>query len=740
MTKGWKFLASYGCIWKSFCNFAEWNIKIIDIMTTERITKSIDDLILDPNNYRFIDKSEYKFVPEDQVDDTRVQQRTIGLITGKNQDNIKDLITSFKANGFLDIDQIQVKEVGDKYLVLEGNRRVATLKYLWEEYKKGNDVGVLKEESFKKIHLVKIIGENPAEHLITMGLHHISGKKRWDAVNEAQLIKDLIYKYGKTSDEVCRELGISKQKLNRSLRALSLIEQYKESDYGDQFQANMFTMFDAIISSPKMKSWISWDDSTYRATNLENIERLFGWISESEESEEDEEGNEHYIKREPIINQYRQIKDVADFIDDPVTVKRMEESRSITEAYSYSDAIGKTRLENALSNISKEAQAVFNFGDYLKEDDYKKIEALKLKLDRLIPSNFVKVLGSSQQIDVIYKSPQKHFTKLCIDRYRKLQNLEITNLSKVNIFVGANNKGKTTVLEAFYLLSQLNNLNAFLELEKFRSKTENIDPVFIDKNFTEGINIVAIFDDSQYDIKLSKETINDNDFDKTGYISTITEIAQINKYTFENKIHLFSNKDSVLNSDDKIQKLCFATFTSPYRYNSELLKTAHSSLIESKDFDKVLRFIQKNLDSSIEKIELVSINNLNRFMVTSTKNDKAIDITKYGEGLQRIFEIILLMIYSKGGIICIDEIDSAIHKSLLIKFTKFIQELAHEYNVQVFLTTHSKECIDAFVENKYKNNELTAFVLKEVDNKIQYKYLNGSRLEELVDLINIDIR
>jgi hypothetical protein cbatJ_03415 len=728
-------------------------------MTTERITKSIDDLILDPNNYRFIDKPEYRFVPEDQVDDTRVQQRTIGLITGKNQDNIKDLITSFKANGFLDIDQIQVKKAGNKYLVLEGNRRVATLKYLWEEFKKGNDVGVLKEENFKEIHLVEITGEDPAEHLIAMGLHHISGKKRWDAVNEAQLIKDLIEKYNKTKDDICNELGITKQKLNRSLRTLSFIEQYKKSDYEDQFQANKFTIFETIINSLEMKKWLSWNDSSYKAENTENMEKLFSWMSEVEEIEEidetegDEmeemerdiyinkaEGERYISKKEPIITQYRQIRELAKFINDPAAVKRMEESRSITEAYSYSDAIGKTRLENALENISKEVQVAFNFGEHLENNDYEKIEALKLKLDRLIPSNFVKVLGSSQQIDVIYKKPQKHFTKLHINRYRKIQNLEITNLSKVNIFVGANNKGKTTVLEAFYLLSQLNNLNAFLELEKFRSKTENIDPVFIDKNFTEGINIVAIFDDSQYDIKLSKETINDNDFDKTGYISTITEIAQINKDTFENKIHLFSNKDSVLNSDDKIQKLCPATFTSPYRYNSELLKTAHSSLIESKDFDKVLRFIQENLDSSIEKIELVSINNLNRFMVTSTKNDKAIDITKYGEGLQRIFEIILLMIYSEGGIICIDEIDSAIHKSLLIKFTKFIQELADQYNVQVFLTTHSKECIDAFVENKYKNNELTAFVLKEVDDKIQYKYLNGSRLEELVDLIDIDIR
>ena len=165
----------------------------------------------------------------------------MNFVAGKNNENIIDLITSFKTNGFLDIDQIQVKKVGENYLILEGNRRVTTLKYLYDEFLKGNDVGKLTESDFKSIDLVEIIDEDPVQHLITMGLHHISGKKRWSAVNEAQLISDLIYNHGMQEDEVCNSLAITKQALRRSIRTLSLIQQYKESDYGDQFQTPMYS-------------------------------------------------------------------------------------------------------------------------------------------------------------------------------------------------------------------------------------------------------------------------------------------------------------------------------------------------------------------------------------------------------------------------------------------------------------------------------------------------------------------
>ncbi|HAA23469.1 MAG TPA: hypothetical protein DCP28_33620 [Cytophagales bacterium] len=171
-----------------------------------------------------------------------------------------------------------------------------------------------------------------------------------------------------------------------------------------------------------------------------------------------------------------------------------------------------------------------------------------------------------------------------------------------------------------------------------------------------------------------------------------------------------------------------------------MLKRAHAYAVKEKLFDDIVQFLRQNLDPSIEKIEMVNIEGESRFFVSSIGQNNSIDITKYGEGLQRIFEITMLMIFCRNGIICIDEVDSAIHKSLLIKFTEFIQKLADKCNVQVFLSTHSKECIDAFIENEYHNERITAYSLVEKEGKIVCKYIEGTRLEKLVDSINLDIR
>jgi AAA15 family ATPase/GTPase len=186
--------------------------------------------------------------------------------------------------------------------------------------------------------------------------------------------------------------------------------------------------------------------------------------------------------------------------------------------------------------------------------------------------------------------------------------------------------------------------------------------------------------------------------------------------------------------------MCQAAFTSPYRYNIKLLHAAHSQAVKEGYFERIVQFIKDKLDSSIEKIELINDEGENRFVVTTSKLSTPLDMTKYGEGLQRVFEIALFLGYCRNGILCIDEIDSALHKSLLIEFTNFIQVMAVEFNVQVFLSTHSKECIDAFVENEYPDDELTAYALREENGKIVCKFLEGNKLKQLVESINIDIR
>jgi len=707
-------------------------------MITKRIEKHIDSLLLDPNNYRFIDKPEYKFVPDSQIADERIQQRTLNLLVGKNNENIKDLIISFKSNGFLDIDQIQTRATGDKFLVLEGNRRVATLKFLYEEYKRGNDIGKLNEISFKKINIVEIKDEDPVQHLITMGLHHISGKQRWSPVNEAQLISDLLYKHNKTENDICDSLGTTKFKLRRSVRTLSLIEQYKNSDYGDQFKTDMYSIFESVVVSSAMKTWLKWDDDKYKAMNQNNLDRFFSWISKTEEIERDESGEERLTNKEPIISQYRQIKDLAHFINNENALNRMEKSRNITEEYALSDEFGKEKFKNAIDNMRSDIQRIINFNEYMTDHDYTEILSLKNKLEKLVTSN-TGIIDTNEKSGADYfTTVNSHFASLYIVNYRKLQNISIKNLAKINIFAGNNNLGKTTVLESFYLLSQLNDPNALFELERYRGKFySEFQSLWLHKNLVNKIEINGNFNGCTSELYIQKNQDGPEEIDKFGFLSAINIDTSIENTELDTNIYLYNNKNPVIKCP-KTQILCKGALTSPYRYNVDLLSRAHNYAVRRKYFNDIIEFIRENLDTSIEKIEMIENN---RFMVTSNKLDAAIDITKYGEGLQRVFEIALLMGYNHDGILCIDEIDCAIHKTLLVKFSMFICQLAEKFNVQVFLSTHSKECIDAFIESKYNNNkDITAYSLSEKEGQIVCKYVNGERLDSLIQSINFDIR
>jgi AAA15 family ATPase/GTPase len=708
-------------------------------MESKRIVRHIDRLLLDPNNYRFIDRPEYKFVADSELADSRVQLRTLNFLLGKSNDNVSDLLSSFKTNGFLDIDQIQVKSAGDNYLVLEGNRRTATLKYLYDEFKKGNDVGRLTESDFKSVNIVNIDDEDPVQHLVTMGLHHISGKKRWSAVNEAQLIDDLLHKYQRTENDICESLGITKYVLRRSMRSLGLIQQYKQSDYGDQFKSDMYSIFETVVGNSIMKRWIEWDDSRYIALNKHNIDRFFSWISETEDNEWNNDGRERPLKKEPIITQYRQVKEVASFIADEKALTRMEDSRSISEGYVFSDAVGEVKLRDSIDNLKSFTQVAYNFKDLINDADIEELDKVRTKIDEIIPATKDIISLNEKRAAIYFSEINQHFTQINVNAYRRLRDIKITNLRQVNIFAGGNNKGKTSVLEAIYLLSQLNDIASFLELERFRGKfLSDFHSKWIEKNFVSEINIEGTFNNTNANLDIRKETTEEN-IERTGYLNTLVSDAEIDGQNLTSYIHLFSNKEPQLHYS-KTNTLCTAAFTSPYRYNESLLHAAHKTAVENKYFDKVIGFINEYLDPDIEKIDLINDDGENRFRVTSRRIDKAVDLTTYGEGLQRVFEIALLLGYCRDGILCIDEIDSALHKSLLINFTEFLQRTAAEFNVQVFISTHSKECIDAFVENEYPDDDLTAYSLTEEDGRIVCRFLAGTKLKQLVESINLDIR
>ena len=84
---------------------------------------SLRSLYLDPNNFRLIHEPDQQPVPESAVKNRDVAQRTMRLLCGDKNQNIQDLIDSFKANGYLRVDQILVRNLPDHAYAQDGIAR-----------------------------------------------------------------------------------------------------------------------------------------------------------------------------------------------------------------------------------------------------------------------------------------------------------------------------------------------------------------------------------------------------------------------------------------------------------------------------------------------------------------------------------------------------------------------------------------------------------------------------------------
>lgn len=67
-----------------------------------------------------------------------------------------------------------------------------------------------------------------------------------------------------------------------------------------------------------------------------------------------------------------------------------------------------------------------------------------------------------------------------------------------------------------------------------------------------------------------------------------------------------------------------------------------------------------------------------------------------GEGMSRVLALVLALVSAKDGVLLVDEFENGVHYSIQEKLWRFVLELATRLNVQVFATTHSWDCLNAF--------------------------------------------
>lgn len=318
-----------------------------------------------------------------------------------------------------------------------------------------------------------------------------------------------------------------------------------------------------------------------------------------------------------------------------------------------------------------------------------------------------------------------------VKNYKGLKNLDLSGLSRVNLVVGRNNVGKSSLLEAlsfFYSGGSVAEILDILEYggEKvlFRRTSVNeeigfdneshFQSLFNRDGFVDRYAPEIIFSDDQFSVKIVVCYRREQKIQHRGTISRVWEYLEEKEYlSLKDKNSFLSEKGILIQIKDKDIAPFFVPFNGEFNVYAD---TSSGNFVRPTDFmfsnatlfDKIAMSEKENyLISALRIIEpqIQRINYLESDLGSGKRvpfvvvgpNALRVRLSTMGDGINRILTIILsLLNCPAGGALFLDEVDNGLHYSVQKQLWEMVFELARKLDVQVFATTHSMDCLRSF--------------------------------------------
>jgi len=314
-----------------------------------------------------------------------------------------------------------------------------------------------------------------------------------------------------------------------------------------------------------------------------------------------------------------------------------------------------------------------------------------------------------------------------IRNFRGLKDLEIKGLGRINLFAGRNNSGKTALLEALSLLAG----SGWPNLAFIRPVARGAD-VLAEAESTLGSQVSAVtvreslWKPMFHGLDLRGRIEVEARHSKLGDLSLIVDFARQKnvEITIGNLggksvaqlqdtlgfVYTSSERGKVTSQaflDDKSQPQAVYTGETDADFNLSF-PSAHVSsrglghLQDARSLGEVRR--RKQGDRVLEALRIVEPR-LESIEENSSSGvpmiwgdigfDELVPLSAMGEGLARAARLFIALIHIQGGIVMVDEIENGFHHSVVPKVWEAIDEMSRNFGVQVFATTHSRECVRA---------------------------------------------
>ncbi len=330
------------------------------------------------------------------------------------------------------------------------------------------------------------------------------------------------------------------------------------------------------------------------------------------------------------------------------------------------------------------------------------------------------------------------YSSLSIKNFRGIgeEPLKMDNLRRINLIVGTNGSGKTTVLESLFLLGSATNPAPSFIVGNLRGHwTQSADsawrPLFHGADPQCPINISATCEGSERNLEIganaadplanfatplvahngttikASETatpLADSPIQRPAVSTTVSNTFTIGSIQY--KLRMGKGQEVVRSVNFNPANQSFSS-TPPQATNEEIIPTGFlasggplnmsgiarefSSLVRDKQEKDSIQALQV-IEPRLVKVNMLTVDGMPALYM-DVGLGSLLPLAVAGGGTVWFFAMAMSLTGVRDGVLLIDEIDNGLHHSVMEQVWRFLAKQAKDFNVQIFATTHNDEMI-----------------------------------------------
>lgn len=265
------------------------------------------------------------------------------------------------------------------------------------------------------------------------------------------------------------------------------------------------------------------------------------------------------------------------------------------------------------------------------------------------------------------------FQSFNVQNFRGFREIKLEGLGRVNLVVGKNNTGKTSLLEALALTANPSSLNHLPRL--FRPTTDVLGDLIYRWLIMDGASAVKLCG-----------TLSNGEEASVSFLPA--------GQSPPNATHLRPvppNLGAWATPPSRPLKV----HVIPVQHRDpDTMVDAFAEAVRSPVDERQMESLLALIDPRIKSIRLDAVG-AKPFIVADVGLSARVPLGQAGQGVYRLVSVLSELLGHKPKICLIDEIEDGLHYSVLSHVWSGLAEIAERLDIQIFATTHSWECLVA---------------------------------------------